>query len=103
MSDYTVASFKINGWPTTLLKKSDVGWMLLASYIVAWDIHAIKSGQETLSRGFWRGLQNPRSRWPVILVATSIWKHLVLPKFCPWADPLWWFVEKGLPITQRNR
>lgn len=102
MSD-TVATLDVTGLPTAKIKRSDLYWFGLAAYVAAYDYHAIKTGRETLSRGYWRALSNPRTRWPAILVCTGLYKHLVFPKVLPKADPLYWVAErwhKGAPAHE---
>ena len=84
----TVVTFDVTGLPTAKIKRSDVAWFGLAAYVALYDYHAIKTGKETLSRGFWRALSNPKTRWPAILVCTSLYKHLVFPNLLPQLDPL---------------
>jgi hypothetical protein len=72
----------------TKVKRADIAWFVLALYVAAYDYYAIKTGRETMSRAYWRALEKPRTRWPAIIVTTSVVKHLALPKFLPQLDPL---------------
>lgn len=57
------------------------GWLLLATYIVAYDAYAIKTKKtETLTRFFWRQTEKPiKSLLPVTLW-TGLTVHLLLEK-----------------------
>ena len=69
-------------------------WVALASFILAYDLWAIRGGHETLSGAFWRSLENPYSRPFVLLAWIIVTKHLVFPSFLAEADPFNLFVEK---------
>ena len=51
-------------------------WIGLAAYVVAVDLHAAATGRETLSSAWWRAVQHPRRRWPVVAVWTYLSLHL---------------------------
>lgn len=67
--------------------EGDLAWAGLAGYVVAYDVWAIRTGNETLSSSYFRALQHPIRRWPTVLFAIFIILHLykVLP---PRYDPL---------------
>lgn len=70
------------------MKRAGVGWLGIATYVVAYDYWACKSGNETLTHAFHRSFITPRSR-PFAALGTAIMiKHLLLPKFCPHLDPI---------------
>lgn len=54
------------------LRGGTLGWLLLAAFVTLWDIFA----EETLSTSFWRAVQNPKRRWPLILLWVYITLHL---------------------------
>lgn len=83
-----VATLDVIGLPKTKFYKADIAWFALAAYVAAYDYYAIKKGKETLSRGYWRALGNPKTRWPAVLVTTSVFKHLMFPNVLPQLDPL---------------
>lgn len=76
------------GESTAKIKRADIAWFMLAAYVVAYDYYAIKKGRETLSRGYWRAMKNPLTRWPAVVVCTGLYKHLMFPNFLPQLDPL---------------
>lgn len=59
------------------LKGGTLGWLILATFVTAWDVFA----DETLSTAFWRAMQDPKKRWPVIVAWLYITVHLfhILP------------------------
>jgi hypothetical protein len=58
-----------------------IGWAILASFVVAYDIYAIKSRKaETLTRSFWRLSENKISKFPVLAAWVIITFHLMLEK-----------------------
>ncbi len=56
----------------TIKLKAEIGGVLLILYVWAWDKYAT----ETLSQGFWRGLQHPESRLVLIFVWGWVSSHL---------------------------
>lgn len=57
------------------------GWALLASYIIAYDIFAIKTKKaETLTRSFWRLSEGKISKAPVLGIWLIVTFHLMLEK-----------------------
>ena len=77
-----------------VITRSDIAWATIAAFVVGYDYWAIKYSNETLSRGFWRALSNPKTRWPAILICTGLYKHLVFPNFLPKVDPLYFVAER---------
>ena len=77
-----------------VFKRSDLAWINIALFVAVYDYCAIRNGNETLSRGFWRALEHPKARWPTILIATGLYKHLMFPNFLPQLDPLYYVVER---------
>lgn len=63
-------------------------WVGLATYVVTYDIWAMKRGSETLSGAFWRALDHPHKRWVVGGAWFVVTKHLILPRFLAEKDPL---------------
>ena len=58
-----------------------IGWAILASYVVAYDIYAIKSRKaETLTRSFWRLSESKISKFPVLAAWVILTFHLMLEK-----------------------
>ena len=73
-------------------RKAGPGWFLLAGYVAAYDMWAIKTHRETLSSAFYRAVKHPIHRWPTTLVWTGLTAHLfnILPdKY----DPLHIFAD----------
>lgn len=80
------------------LKSGTTGWVLLASFVVGWDIGvALRGGGETLSSSFRRALLHPKARWPVIVAWGITTAHLFgrLPRNL---DPFY-FVARKLTTT----
>lgn len=73
---------------TVKIKKADIGWAVIAAFVAGYDYYAIKTHNETLSRAYWRSLKRPATKWPTIIVTTSLFKHLLFPNFLPQLDPL---------------
>lgn len=69
------------------MKKANVGWAGLALYVAAYDLWALRTNNETLSSGFWRGLSNKRYRIPILLALMVTTKHLAAPTVLPQVDP----------------
>lgn len=90
------------GDSTAKVKRSDIAWLMLASYVAAYDYYAIKTGRETLSRGYWRAMRNPATRWPAVLVCTGLFKHLMFPNFMPKLDPLYYVAERWHKNTKHG-
>jgi hypothetical protein len=58
-----------------------VGWLLLFSFIVAYDAYAIKGKKiETLTRFFWRKTDNGINKTIPLLLWFALTAHLVLEK-----------------------
>lgn len=71
--------------PIHLEKDSKVsglfGWAVLVSYILAYDIFAIKTKKtETLTRSFWRLSEGKISKAPVMGLWLAVTFHLMLEK-----------------------
>lgn len=73
--------------------KGDYGWFLVGVSVVAYEAWAIATANETLSSAFWRALKHPIARWPVVLMATGLYKHLLFPNVLPKLDPLYYVVK----------
>ena len=61
-------------------------WLGLAGYIIAVDAHAALTGRETMSSAWWRAVQHPHRRWPVVaawLYITAHLHHLIPARFDP--------------------
>jgi len=70
------------------MKGAGWGWVVLASYVVAYDAWAIKTHHETLSSAFSRAINHPIQRWPTIATATILYTHLMIPQRYHKYDPL---------------
>lgn len=58
-----------------------IGWLILASFIVAYDAYAIKTKKvETLTRFFWRNTEQGIRRVVPIIIWSTLTAHLVLEK-----------------------
>lgn len=77
-----------------IIKPAIVAWMALVTYVAAYDYYAIRTGKMTMSGAYWRAAKSPRMRWPAVLIATSVYKHLVVPNLLPKADPLMFLAER---------
>lgn len=71
-----------------------VGWVVMAIYILIWDIMS----KETLSSAFYRALESPLHRWWVIFIWVVITLHLfkLVPKKYDLIDILINFVKDNL-------
>lgn len=58
------------------MKSGTWAWAGLAAYVVLWDLYAVRTGRETLSTAFYKGLTHPVKRWRVVLLWTYITAHL---------------------------
>jgi hypothetical protein len=58
------------------MKSGTWAWAGLAVYVVLWDLYAVRTGRETLSSAFYKGLHHPVKRWRVVLLWTYITAHL---------------------------
>ena len=54
------------------MTEGDKAWLLLACYVVTWDMVALQRDKETLSSSFARALDSPVRRWPTI----AAWAYL---------------------------
>ena len=57
-------------------KEGGMGWILLAVFVWAWDWYA----PESLTKAFWRGLENPKSRPFVLFGFVWVTSHLFFRK-----------------------
>lgn len=73
---------------TVRIKKATIGWAVIWAFVIGFDYGAIKTGNETLSRAYWRAVKHPKAKWPTLLVTMSLFKHLLFPNFLPQLDPL---------------
>jgi len=65
----------------TNAKSGLLGWALLASTVIAYDIYAIKSQKvETLTKSFWRLSEGKGSKAPVLGAWLIISFHLMFEK-----------------------
>lgn len=62
-------------------------WVILVSYVLGYDIWAIRGHHETLSGAFWRALNHPQKRWVVLIAWAITTKHLVFPQVLAERDP----------------
>ena len=78
-------------------KKSTIGWLILGSFILGYDVIALALNDsntssnrkyETLSDGCWRGVEHPVVRWPIWLSIVVIAKHLAAPEILRKYDPI---------------
>lgn len=58
------------------MKRAEWGWLGLVTYIWAWDWY----GPESLTQGWWRGLQRPETRLVLIFVWAWVTSHLFFRK-----------------------
>jgi hypothetical protein len=56
--------------------KSALGWLGLVTYVWVWDWY----GPESLTKGWWRGLQHPETRLVLIFVWAWVSSHLFFRK-----------------------
>ena len=66
----------------------------IAGFVALYDYWAIKYGHETISRAVWRTAAHPKGRIPTAIVLTTLYKHLMFPKFLPKTDPLYYVAER---------
>lgn len=64
------------------------GWLGLAAYVVAFDAWAIATKRETLSSSFANALNHPIKRVPVIIGASIVYGHLMVPPKYHKYDPV---------------
>jgi len=62
-------------------------WIGLTAYVVGYDLYGLLNDKELLTEAFRRGLEDPVSRWLVVLAWGLTTKHLFFGKFLPWLDP----------------
>lgn len=77
-------------------RKAGPGWFLLAGYVAAYDLWAIRTNRETLSSAFLRAVQHPINKWPTIFVWAGLTAHLfnIMPdKYDP-LHILAYFIQK---------
>lgn len=58
------------------MTEGDKAWILLACYVVTWDMVALLGDKETLSSSFARALDSPVRRWPTIAAWGYLTAHL---------------------------
>lgn len=68
-------------------KRADLGWAVLASYIIAYDLWAMVEGRETLSESFVRHLRHPFRKPFVVFAGIATIKHLYFPELLKKYDP----------------
>lgn len=69
------------------------GWVILAAWITAYDLYAIRSGRQTLSAAFYEAVKHPQRRWLVV----ASWAYLTAHLFHlgnPELDPSRYLVAK---------
>lgn len=63
--------------PTTEEQRAlNIGWAVLAAYVLGYDYWAIRRGRPTLTEQFARGMAHPIGRYPVAAVWTITTLHL---------------------------
>jgi hypothetical protein len=86
-------------WNRSFPRRSTVAWVVLALYILIYDVIAMILNDrnksrgsnvkyETFSDGCWRGVYHPVARWPIWACILIIVKHLAAPNFLHEYDPL---------------
>lgn len=76
------------------LTEGDVAWIGLTAYVMTYDVTALATGHETLSKSFCKALDHPVRRWPTIAVWAYLTAHLFRLIPARW-DPLRrWFITE---------
>jgi hypothetical protein len=68
------------------IDSGDVGWLILAGYVIAFDAQAFRYNRTTLSASFATAIASPRRRWPTVALWVYLTVHLhglLPPKFDP--------------------
>lgn len=52
------------------------GWLALTALVVTYDVWAIRTHHDTMSKGFWRGVHSPTLRWVVVPAWALLTIHL---------------------------
>ena len=71
-------------------RSGGIGWLGIATGVVAWDIMA----PESLTHAFHRGMENPRTR-PLVLGALAITAAHLLEVIPRQYDPFYIFIDKA--------